>query len=213
MLQLCVRKYLQICIKYIAINFTLKIQKCVQWLHIDGAYVLITWMLMCTWACGLRYVFLHHAHIDSPPTTYSTTTMCSTLHAAWQRRQRNVLTWCVFLPVCPPAVFWLVFLMRSIMHHASVTVWQGRRWGLSTQIGLTVNKLIYSNRCAHHPVFVSPTALNHFIQVSLTDGSSQSAVPYDLGVKDSKLVIVVSGWYFDIQGKQSRERETWTAHR
>lgn len=73
------------------------------------------------------------------------------------------------------------FLMRSIMHHASVTVWQGRRWGLSTQIGLTVNKPIYSNRCAHPLVFVSPTALNHFIQVSLTDGSSQPAVPYDLG--------------------------------
>lgn len=90
-------------------NFPLKIWKCAQWLRIDGAYVLITWMLMCTWACGLRYVFLHHVHIDSPPTTYSTTSMCSTLHTAWQKGQRNVLTWCVFLTVCPPAVFWLVF--------------------------------------------------------------------------------------------------------
>lgn len=109
MLYIFARKYIQTNILNISKNFPLKIWECVQWLRIDGAYVLITWMLMCTWACGLRYVFLHHVHIDSPPTTYSTTSMCSTLQAAWQRRQRNVLTWCVFLTVCPPAVFWLVF--------------------------------------------------------------------------------------------------------
>lgn len=61
----------------------------------------------------------------------------------------------VLLTVCPPAVFWLV-LLRSIMYLTSVTVWQGRRWGSSRHIGLTVNKLIYSNKHSQ-PIFVSPT--------------------------------------------------------
>lgn len=178
-------------------------------LCINGTSVGITWILMCMCVCGCVWLLRlkkacshrftsHHLqhrvpvlhtllenlkkdakHVYKNKTEHFCKCVDVSVPGNGSWANRGVFGISVLLTVCLPAVFWLV-LLQSIMHPASVTVWPEKRWGSSRQIGLTVNKLIYSNKRPHPSAFVLPTTLHPLVQVSFPDGRSQLAVPCSL---------------------------------